>query len=198
MQATKTTTAERAAYWTQIIKEARQYEGGVGAYCNDHGIPKRQYYEWFPLLRKEHPEWQNLMNSRSQSSQQNRGNATKKPIPPTEVKEKTTRRYFSAAQKVRILQEIDAASPGAVAAILRREGLYSSHLQKWRSERDKLARNNGRRGPKADPLAAEIKKLKTQNERLEKKLNQANKVIEFQKKVSELLGVTLDEMSENE
>lgn len=105
----------------------------------------------------------------------------------TEVREKPKRRTFTTAYKRRILEETDAAVPGTIAAILRREGLYSSHLTKWRAEREEgLSKKRGRKG---NPLTAENRRLRAECARLEKKLNQANEIIELQKKVSEILGI---------
>jgi transposase-like protein len=117
----------------------------------------------------------------------------------TEVSEKATRRKFSSSQKTRILRETDSAGRGHVAAILRREGIYASHLQQWRTEREitNLAAAE-KRTQTTNPLAAEIKKLKAKNERLEKRLEQANKIIELQKKVSEILGIRLQEIDDED
>ena len=112
--------------------------------------------------------------------------------PETEVIEKPVRRTFTEAYKIKILKEVDAATPGMVSAILRREGLYSSHLQKWRNET-----KSKKRGPKTNPLTAEVKKLRTEKARLQKQLDQANNIIELQEKISEILGVTLEEIPED-
>ena len=118
------------------------------------------------------------------------------PSPPDpEVPEKAKRRRFSAEYKLAILREADACTePGQIGALLRRERLYSSHLVDWRRQRDTgaleaLAR---KRGPKpADPARAEA-------ERLRGRLAQAEKIIEIQGKVSELLGIPLDPASDDE
>lgn len=106
------------------------------------------------------------------------------------------RRSFSAEYKARIVREIESCrEPGQVGAILRREGLYSSHLTKWREQ----VREHGVRGlvakrrgpaPKPKPSARELD-LERKNRRLEKDLAQAKAVIEFQKKAHELLGIPL-------
>ena len=80
-------------------------------------------------------------------------------IPDPEVPERPVRRRFSARYKLDVLAEIDAAEPGGIGAILRREGLYSSHLVDWRRARDRgaleaLARPSGR--PRPNPLAKEV------------------------------------------
>lgn len=110
-------------------------------------------------------------------------------MPDPEVPERPTRRRYSATDKLRILAEIDKAPRGQTAAILRREGIYSSLLAAWRTQRDQgsLGGLPKRRGPKSDPLVAENAKLRRQNERLRKELENARLVIDVQKKVSRLL-----------
>jgi transposase len=191
------TTADRERYWTKIIKEAREYSAGVLAYCRDKGIPKDNYYSWFKRLRSSHPEWANLNNAKSQAKKSRQGKPNSKTEPETEVFEKARRRKFSAKDKARILREVDAASAGQVAAILRREGLYTSHLQKWRLERDERALAPKKRGPKVNPLASAYKKLQAENTRLQKKLAHTNALLELQKKVAEILGTTIHESDEN-
>ena len=122
--------------------------------------------------------------------------------PDPEVSEKAKRRRFSAEYKLAILREVDACTePGQIGALLRRERLYSSHLVDWRRQRDTgaleaLAR---KRGPKpADPARVEVERLRRANERLAKRLAQAEKIIEIQGKVSELLGIPLDPASDDE
>jgi transposase len=120
--------------------------------------------------------------------------------PDPEVPERATRRRFSADYKLAVLKEVDAATePGAIGALLRREGLYSSHLVDWRRQRDAgalvaLGRPRGR--PRPDPKDQEIARLRNDNERLRRRLGQAEKIIEVQGKVSELLGISLDPASE--
>jgi transposase-like protein len=102
------------------------------------------------------------------------------------------RRNFSAAYKLRILDEADRCTePGAVGALLRREGLYSSNLTTWRRqrERDELAGAKRGRKPASDE-AKERKRLERENQRLKRKLEQAETIIEVQKKLSQLLGLT--------
>jgi len=84
---------------------------------------------------------------------------------------------------------------GEIAALLRREGLYFSHLSKWRKLRrlDTLDRMRGRKPDLDAELKKRIQQLERENERLQGKLRQAAKIIEVQKKVSEILGVSLDE-----
>jgi transposase len=120
-----------------------------------------------------------------------------------EVPERPTRRRFTAEYKLAILKEADGATEaGEIGALLRREGLYSSHLVDWRRQRDAgalvaLGRPRGR--PRPDPKDREIALLRTDNDRLRRRLGQAEKIIEVQGKVSELLGISLDPVSdENE
>lgn len=123
------------------------------------------------------------------------------PMPDPEVPERPVRRRFSAHYKLDILAEIDAAEPGGIGAILRREGLYSSHLVDWRRARDRgaleaLARPSGR--PKPNPLTKEVERLTRQNTRLERRLATAERIIEIQGKVSELLGIPPAQPSEDD
>ena len=112
------------------------------------------------------------------------------------------RRRFTGEYKQRILTETDAAKgSGEIGAVLRREGLYSSHLTKWRRERadgilDGLTPQ--KRGPKskASPLAAENQKLRRDNERLADRLRKAEIVIDVQKKVAMLPGRPFPETEE--
>ena len=110
-----------------------------------------------------------------------------------EVPAKAKRRAFTAEYKKRILAEADAATEsGAIGALLRREGLYSSHLTTWRQERaagiDRAF--SKKRGPKVrrDAAAEENAKLRRHNERLTEELRKAHLIIDVQKKVAALLG----------
>lgn len=115
----------------------------------------------------------------------------------TEVVSRARRRRYTADYKQRILAEIDAArQPGEIGAILRREGLYSQIISKWRRQ----LREQGtggleahKRGPKANPAAAELARLQRENERLRRRLEQAELIIEVQKKVSQMLYPPLDQ-----
>jgi transposase len=114
-----------------------------------------------------------------------------------EVVPKAERRKFPVAYKLRILAEADACSrPGEIGALLRREGIYRSLLDKWRKQRRQgtlQALAPQKRGPKVDPQTAEIARLRRENARLQKRLQQAETIIEVQKKLSVLLGLTTDE-----
>ena len=111
-----------------------------------------------------------------------------------EVKVKPERRRFTAEYKLRILKEADnCTGPGQIGALLRREGLYSSNLTQWRLQRAEgvlQALTPRKRGPKVDPLAEENAALRQRVDRLEAELKRAETIIEVQKKVSELLGLT--------
>lgn len=118
--------------------------------------------------------------------------------PDPEVVPKAQRRTFTASYKRWVLEEADKCreQPGRVGALLRREGLYSSHLTTWRRQREAgqlagLAPQ--KRGRKVDETTAEISQLQQENERLERQLAQAELIIEAQKKLSEILGITLEQ-----
>ena len=110
--------------------------------------------------------------------------------PSGEVPERARRRTFTAAYKLDIVAEYEAATPGERGLVLRREGLYSSHLTEWRKARDAgalagLAATRGR--PPADPVERDNLRLRARNTRLESELDTARRVIEVQGKVSALL-----------
>ena len=125
--------------------------------------------------------------------------------PDPEVVQRPVRRHFTAAYKQRILNEVDAAADTrTIGRILRREGLYSSHLASWRKTREQSQRTAlepKKRGPKAtakNPLQAENAKLTRENARLNKKLRRAELIIDLQKKVSQILGITLPVLEESD
>ena len=113
----------------------------------------------------------------------------------TEVVPKAQRRQYTAEYKLDILQESEACSlPGEIGALLRREGLYSQLLAKWRDQRESgslSALSQHRRGPKVDEQAVELVRLQRENKRLLEKLKQAELIMDVQKKVAQMLGVTL-------
>ena len=120
------------------------------------------------------------------------------PAPNPAVLEKPVRRRFTAEYKLRILHETDrCTASGQLGALLRREGLYSSLLSTWRQQRDQgtlAGLTPKRRGRKANPDApaiAENDRLRRENLRLAAKLRQAETIIEVQKKLSEMLGISL-------
>jgi len=126
---------------------------------------------------------------------------TKKPgamSPPTEVAAKMTRRRFGAKYKKQMLDDAAACTaPGAVGALLRREGLYSSHLTKWRqqAERGELAGlKPHKRGPvpqAADPRDRRLAELEKELGKVTRRAERAEALVEIQKKLSELLGIAL-------
>lgn len=120
----------------------------------------------------------------------------------TEVVAKSKRRQYPAEYKLRILQEVEACKgSGEVGALLRREGLYSSLVSKWREqcERGSLTGLSGqKRGPRVDPQAKELERLQRENKRLQEKLDRAELIIDVQKKVARLLGVPLEDNHQNE
>ena len=118
--------------------------------------------------------------------------ATPPAIPDPEVVLKPKRRQFTADYKRRILQEADACTqPGEIGALLRREGLYSSHLTTWRQQRQRGELQGlapAKRGRKADPQAREVARLQRENARLQAQVERAELIIDVQKKLSQLLG----------
>ena len=122
----------------------------------------------------------------------------------TEVVAKARRRRFTAAEKLRVLTEADACGrPGELGALLRREGLYSSHLAAWRAARKRaelLGLAPRARGPKAkpvDPRDQKIAELERETRRLQARLELAEGLIAVQKKVAQLLGIPLASDGEN-
>jgi transposase len=115
--------------------------------------------------------------------------------PNPEVSAKVTRRQFTAEYRRRLLAEADACKkPGALGALLRREGLYSSHLSNWRRQRahgELVAGRARKRGPAATPIDPRVKQLEVENRRLQRKLARAETIITLQKKVAEILGIAL-------
>jgi transposase-like protein len=119
-------------------------------------------------------------------------------VPDPEVVPKAKRRKFSAKYKLRILEEADSCTEaGQVGSLLRREGLYSSHLTTWRRQRDEgvlKGLSPQKRGRKRkDELEREVTRLQRENERLQASLEQAEMIIEVQKKLSRLLGLATEE-----
>ncbi len=116
-----------------------------------------------------------------------------------EVSDKASRRRFSAKYKRRIVKEADACkTPGSIGELLRREGLYSSHLTTWRAARDRGELAPGaatmKRGPKAqspDPRDVRIRYLEGQNANLTARAERAEAIAEIQKKLSQLMGIKL-------
>lgn len=115
-----------------------------------------------------------------------------------QVVEKAKRRRFSASYKLKILEEVDR-NPDRSGAILRREGLYSSHLSAWRKQREEgaLKALDKKRGPKGKSAEqVQIDKLARDKARLERELFKANAIIDAQKKLAEILGVDLPKIAD--
>lgn len=122
-----------------------------------------------------------------------------------EVPEKAKRRRFLAEYKLKILAEADrCVDPGEIGELLRREGLYSSHLRTWRQQRDEGAlsglqpKKRGRKRKARNPLTEEVERLRRENERLQKRLSQAETIIDVQKKVAGMLGIPLNSNERDE
>lgn len=121
------------------------------------------------------------------------------PTPDPEVTAKASRRRFSEQYKLDILRQADARTgPGELGALLRREGLYSSHLTTWRRQCNAGALQglkSKKRGPKPpvdSPMIKENKRLLRETHMLQRKLQRAELIIDIQKKVSEALGIPLE------
>jgi transposase len=131
------------------------------------------------------------------------GGATFPAAADPEVSTKAMRRQFSAAYKRRVLQEADEGGPGAIAGLLRREGLYSSHLNTWRKQRESgeiaglAPRKRGKKPVPRNPLTAENEQLRQENARLQKRLHQAETIVAVQKKLCDLLGLTVPPIEQN-
>ena len=117
-------------------------------------------------------------------------------IAQTEVVARPKRRTFSAAYKRSILEEADRCTrPGEIGALLRREGLYSSNLTTWRRQRERGELAGAKRGRKpTSDETKQLRELQRENARLKQKLEQAELVIEMQKKLSRLLGLTAQQL----
>ena len=126
------------------------------------------------------------------------------PVSDPEVSATPRRRRFTADYKRSILDQSEACrEEGAIGALLRREGLYYAHLSKWRRQRqqaelDGLAPKKRGRKPNTNPLAEQNRHLRTENARLTHQLQQAETIIDVQKKVSTLLGISLPETPTDE
>ena len=115
--------------------------------------------------------------------------------PDPEVPEVARRRRFTAAYKLRVLEEAERCTePGELGALLRREGLYSDYLAKWRRQRERgglaglTPRKRGRKPKPQDPSAKELKRLKRENTLLKRKLEQAELIMDIQKKYPRCWG----------
>lgn len=124
--------------------------------------------------------------------------------PDPEVAEKATRRRFTAEYKLRVVREADAAAkPGDIGALLRREGLYSSHLITWRGQRDRgqlaglAPKKRGKPPTPVNPLAKRVTELERDKRRLERQVARQALMLDVQKKVSELLGIPLAKLDDD-
>ncbi len=129
------------------------------------------------------------------------GNAPSGARPDPEVVATARRRQFTSADKIRILDAADhCTQPGEIGALLRKEGIYSSHLTTWRRQRaadERAALKPLKRGCKADPAQTEdrrVLQLTQENDRLRRKLAQADAIIDVQKKLCALFGLSTDEL----
>jgi transposase len=127
---------------------------------------------------------------------ENSNSSVKEVMPNTEVVAKAKRKRFTAAEKLRILREVEACrGSGEIGALLRREGIYSSYLTTWRKQRE-LGELDGlsphKRGPKPNPEAIELTKLRREHERLQERMRRAELIIDVQKKVARMLGETIE------
>ena len=141
----------------------------------------------------------------TESQRQQQGPQSDQPtvIPDPEVVPKAKRRRFTAEYKLRIIREAEACSaPGEIGSLLRREGLYSSYLSKWRQQQEEgqlEALSSRKRGRKnQDPAAVELAELERENARLRARLEQTEIIIDVQKKLSTLLGLTADTTESDE
>ena len=114
-----------------------------------------------------------------------------------EVTERPVRRQFTTEYKMRIVREVEA-NPGQQSAILRREGLYTSHLAKFRQLRDRVENKRleplkrGRKPKERNPLERRVAELEREKRKLEARLKKAELIIDIPKKVSEMLGIPLN------
>lgn len=119
-----------------------------------------------------------------------------------EVVAKASRRRFTAEYKFKILREAYACrKPGEIGALLRREGLYTSHLCQWRKQRGQGELFEKKRGPapkEKNPLAAKVAALEKETRRLKARAERAEALVELQKKVSEILGIELKRNGEKD
>lgn len=123
-------------------------------------------------------------------------------VPDPEVVARPKRRRFTAEYKLRILREADACkASGEIGALLRREGLYSSHLVLWRRQREEAAQTqlkSRKRGPKPKVQDPRVKQLERENARLQRQLRRVALLLDIQKKVGAILGIPLKNLDDVE
>lgn len=139
-----------------------------------------------------------MIAKKIRASRENEGAMLAVAPPNPEVRDKAVRRHFTAEYKLRILTLADACTEsGSLGVLLRREGLYASNLNAWRGQRERgvlsalTPKKRGRKETVRNPLVAENEKLRRENERVTKRLRQAEIIIDVQKKVSQILGIQL-------
>lgn len=145
---------------------------------------------------------QNVKQHQQQSSPDNLNGSHKAEVPDPEVSPRAKRRQFTAEYKQRLLAEAEQCTePGQIGALLRRESLYSSHLTRWRQqlEAEQVTGLVGqKRGRKPEPQGAELIRLQQENERLRAQLEQAELIMDVQKKLSQLLGLKVSQIGSEE
>ena len=148
------------------------------------------------------------MQGQRESMEEENVKASPKPVegkrsaaagPDPEVVDKPSRRRFAPSYKLRIVEEADRCTdPGEVGRLLRREGLYWSHLTTWRKAARSgslsgLSKKRGRKANERNPLEGKLQKLERKNARLERELHKAHLIIDVQGKVAGQLGLILDD-----
>lgn len=133
------------------------------------------------------------------------GNNGLKSLTEVEVVAKAERRRFTADYKLKVLREADdCKQSGEIGGLLRREGLYWSHLTNWRKQRERgelAGLSERKRGPQRrekDSLVGRVRELERDNLRLERRAERAEGIVELQKKVSEILGIELGKSAETD
>lgn len=123
-------------------------------------------------------------------------------VPDPEVAARPKRRHFTAEYKLRVLREVDGCKgPGEIGALLRREGLYSSHLVLWRRQREEAAQSQlkaRKRGPKAKVQDPRVKQLERENARLQRQMKRIALLLDIQKKAGEILGIPMKNLDDVE
>lgn len=118
-------------------------------------------------------------------------------VPDPEVSARPRRRKFTAAYKLEVLRELDGCEFGQTGEVLRREGLYSSTITRWRRARAAgelqalSPKKQGRPRQRRNPLSSEVERLERKTAKLEEELRKARLIIEVQKKVSEMLDIQM-------
>ncbi len=145
------------------------------------------------MSQQQQSTQQQQQSNQQQSIHSNINGKLKAEVPNPEVVPRAKRRQFTAAYKLRMLEEADRCQgPGQIGALLRREGLYSSHLSRWRQLRASgqlQALGSQKRGRQSVVEDEDVVRLRQENERLRGQLAQAELVIDVQKKLSQLLGL---------